>query len=256
MAGLVPGDELLAVDGTPVATAGIDAVTISLRGPAGTTVRLQVRTPAGELRGLTLTRREVAAGDVTTRVVAPGVVSIRVATFSAGAGAAVVRAVHDARAQHVRGILLDLRGDPGGLLPEAVGAASAFLDGGPVVHLAGRTVPAHTLDAAAGTADTTTPVAVLVDGGTASAAEILAGALADRGRGVVVGSRTFGKGSVQQVVPLSDGSSFELTVATYTTPGGHRVDGVGITPDVEVAADAPPSVGTGRALSVLRALGS
>lgn len=255
-AGLVPGDQLLAVDGRAVSGQGVDAVTAALRGTAGTDVRLQVRTTAGEVRSPTLTRRDVAAGDVTIATVAPGVVSIRVATFAAGAGAAVQQAVRDAQAHHTRAILLDLRGDPGGLLPEAVTAASAFLDGGPVVRLAGRTVPAHTLDATAGAADTTTPVAVLVDGGTASAAEILTGALADRGRAVVVGSRTFGKGSVQEVVPLSDGSSFELTVATYTTPAGHRVDGVGIAPDVAVAADSAPSVATDRALAVLQALGS
>jgi carboxyl-terminal processing protease len=190
---------------------------------------------------------------VTTSTDRQGITTIRIAMFSAGVGAAVQRADAQAHAAHATGIVLDLRGDPGGLLSEAVAAASVFLDGGPVVSLSGRTVPEHTLDAARG-GDTATPLAVLVDGGTASAAEILAGALQDRGRGVLVGSRTFGKGSVQQVVPLSDGSSFELTVATYRTPDGHAVDGVGIEPDVTVPASAAPSVAADRAVQLLEAL--
>lgn len=191
---------------------------------------------------------------VTSSTLADGIVAIRVPAFGAGSGEQVQAAVRAVEARHGTGIVLDLRGNPGGLLSEAVAAASAFLDGGPVVRLSGRTVPAQTLYAARG-GDTTTPVAVLVDGGTASAAEIVAGALRDRDRAVLVGSRTFGKGSVQRVVPLSDGSSFELTVATYTTPDGDPVDGVGLTPDVAVPANAPPSVATARAVDLLRALG-
>jgi carboxyl-terminal processing protease len=254
--GLVAGDQLVDVAGAPVAQQSVEAVTAALRGPTGSVVRLTVRTASGASRSVALTRRDVVAQDVTTTRLAPGIVSIRVGTFAAGTGAQVQQAVRTAEAAHVKGIVLDLRGDPGGLLDEAVAAASAFLDGGPVVHLAGRTVPATTLDAATGVADVDTPLAVLVDGGTASAAEILAGALHDRHRAVVVGSRTFGKGSVQRIVPLSDGSSFELTVATYTTADGHPVDGVGIAPDITVPAAAPPAVGTARAVALLQALAS
>jgi carboxyl-terminal processing protease len=253
VAGLVSGDQLVALAGVSVAAQSVEAVTAALRGPVGSVVRLSVATPEGVTKSLALTRRDVAAQDVSTAVIAPGIVSIRIATFTSGVGAEVQRAVRAADADHVTAIVLDLRGNPGGLLDEAVASASAFLDGGPVVHLAGRTVPAQTLDAT-GDGDTTTPMAVLVDGGTASAAEIVAGALQDRHRAVIVGSRTFGKGSVQRIVPLSDGSSFELTVATYTTPDGHLVDGVGITPDVTVAADAAPSVATARAIALLHAL--
>lgn len=248
-----PGDELLAVDGGDVSSETPDAVATALTGPAGTSVTVLVRTAGGADRTLILARSDLAVSDVSVRTGAPGVAMIRVATFSAGAGAAVQRAVVAARAAHDTGLVLDLRGDPGGLLSEAVSAASAFLDGGPVVSLSGRTVPAHTLDAAPG-GDTTTPLAVLVDGGTASAAEILAGALRDRGRGVLVGSKTFGKGSVQRVVPLSDGSSFELTVATYRTPAGDSVDGVGIRPDVAIAPTAPPLAAADLAVQLVQAL--
>ncbi len=252
-AGVQPGDQLLAVDGHDVSTQSADEVASSLTGRTGSTVQVLVRTPAGSDRSLRLVCSEVPADAVTTGTDRQGITTIRIAMFSAGVGAAVQRADAQAHAAHATGIVLDLRGDPGGLLSEAVAAASVFLDGGPVVSLSGRTVPEHTLDAARG-GDTATPLAVLVDGGTASAAEILAGALQDRGRGVLVGSRTFGKGSVQQVVPLSDGSSFELTVATYRTPDGHAVDGVGIEPDVTVPASAAPSVAADRAVQLLEAL--
>lgn len=253
-AGIRPGDAILAVDGTDVSQDSVTTVTEALSGPAGTRVAMLVRDAHGTDRTVALARGELPVSDVSSTPATAGIVSIRVATFSGGSGLQVQRAVQQATAEHAPGIVLDLRGDPGGLLSEAVTAASAFLDGGPVVHLSGRTVPQQTLDATPG-GNITTPVTVLVDGGTASAAEILAGALRDRGRAVLVGSKTFGKGSVQQVVPLSDGSSFELTVATYTTPAGHVVDGVGIAPDIAVPAVDPPSVASERALQVLRALG-
>lgn len=253
-AGIRPGDAILAVDGTDVSQESVDAVTAALSGPPDTRVAMLVRDTIGTDRTVTLARGDLPVADVSSTPATAGIVEIRVATFSGGSGAQVQRAVQKAATEHAQGIVLDLRGDPGGLLSEAVTAASAFLDGGPVVNLSGRTVPKQTLDAQLG-GDTATPVAVLVDGGTASAAEILAGALRDRGRAVLIGSRTFGKGSVQRVIPLSDGSSFELTVATYSTPNGHAVDGVGISPDIAVPATDPPSIAGQRALQVLRALG-
>jgi len=149
--------------------------------------------------------------------------------------------------------VLDLRGNPGGLLDEAVEAASAFLDGGPVVSYQRRGQPAQVLRAARG-GDTVTPVAVLVDGGTASAAEVMAGALQDRGRAVVVGTRTFGKGSVQQPIHLPGGSVAQMTVARYWTPSGRSLDGVGLEPDIEVPPGSAPSVAQQRAIEVLSGL--
>jgi carboxyl-terminal processing protease len=198
-------------------------------------------------------RVDLPTTPVTTDQIAPGIERIRIATFSKGVGAAVAAAVTSAKAAHVRGLVLDLRGNPGGLLDEAVSTASAFLDGGPVVSLHGRTVPEQTLDASRG-GDTATPLAVLVDGGTASAAEVLAGALSDRGRGVLVGSKTFGKGSVQQLTRLKDGSELEITVAEYRTPNGRVVDGVGLTPDVQVDPQADPQVASDLAVSLLQGL--
>ena len=172
--------------------------------------------------------------------------------FSRGVGDLVARALAADPADHAHGVLLDLRGDPGGLVDEAVKVAGAFLDGGRVVSYQERGA-SHVLDAARG-GDTTTPLVVLVDGGTASAAEIVAAALQDRDRAVIVGSRTFGKGSVQEPTTLSDGSAIEFTVGRYLTPSGRSIDGVGIEPDVAVPASAADSVGLARGLDVLRGL--
>lgn len=252
-AGLKVGDRVTAVAGRSVDGEDLDSVTAALRGPVGSLVAVTVLTPTGMRRSVRLERRDLPAGDVSTEALGGGLVRIRIAMFSTGTAREVRAAVAAAQAGRAHGLLLDLRGNPGGLLDEAVSAASAFLDGGPVVSLSGRSVPAKVLLAASGQA-TALPLAVLVDGGTASAAEILAGALQDRKRAVLVGSSTFGKGSVQQTVQLSDGSALEMTVASYRTPGGHVVDKVGLHPDVAVPASAEPAVAVDRARSLLAGL--
>jgi carboxyl-terminal processing protease len=252
-AGFQVGDVIASIDGVDMDGADSDTVASALRGPVGSTVQLVLLGLDGASRSVIVRRVDVSTLPVTTQLVAPGVEQIRIATFSSGVGAQVAAAVQQGRAKGITGFILDLRGNPGGLLDEAVSTASVFLDGGPVVSLHGRSVPEQTLDAALG-GDTATPLAVLVDGGTASAAEILAGALSDRGRAVLVGSKTFGKGSVQQITHLQDGSELELTVAQYRTPNGRVVDGVGITPDVKVDPQADPQVATARAVTLLQGL--
>jgi carboxyl-terminal processing protease len=158
-----------------------------------------------------------------------GITYVKIDAFTKGVGTHVREAVKGA----TDGVLLDLRGNSGGLVAEAVSVASAFLDGGLVatydVHGTQRALYADD------GGDTETPLVVLVDGGTMSAAELLSGALQDRGRAVVIGSPTFGKGSVQMPSRLADGSVAELTVGHYKLPAGRSVDGVGVEPDVEVA---------------------
>jgi carboxyl-terminal processing protease len=178
---------------------------------------------------------------------------ITVASFVRGAGRDVRTAVTRLQAAHASGVILDLRGNPGGLLDEAVETASAFLDGGPVVSYTRRAGTPVRLDAV-GTGDTALPLVVLVDGGTASAAEVVAGALQDRGRAVLVGSRTFGKGSVQEPRTLPDGSALELTIARYATPTGRSLDGVGLVPDIDIRPGSASSVAVRRGLEVLRGL--
>ncbi|MGZ6827811.1 MAG: S41 family peptidase [Mycobacteriales bacterium] len=237
-AGVQVGDELSAVDDRLTRGLAPSDVAAGLRGAPGTTVSL-VLVRGRAVRTLRLTRAQLPALEVTSTMVTRDVGRIVVPVFARGTGRQVRDAVAALRRQHATGIVLDLRGDPGGLLSEAVETASAFLDGGPVVTYTRRGERAQHLDAAAA-GDTRTPVVVLVDGGTASAAEVVTGALQDRGRAVVVGSRTFGKGSVQEPHALSDGSTLALTVARYALPSGRSVEGVGIEPDIDV-------VGTGQA---------
>jgi carboxyl-terminal processing protease len=178
---------------------------------------------------------------------------IKVSGFTKGVSGKVRDFAATARSRHLSGIVLDLRGNPGGLLDEGVKTASVFLDGGLVVTFVKRGSTPLKLAAEPG-GDTGTPLAVLVDGGSASAAEVVTGALQDRNRAVVVGSRTFGKGSVQEPTALSDGSAIEFTVGTYLTPAGRSLDGVGIRPDVAVPEGAVPAAAEAQAVEVLSGL--
>lgn len=249
-AGIRKGDRLRSVDGEKVDGQPVTDVVSLLRGDAtdaaaGTAVRL------GLQRGThawteTVRRARLSTDSVTVRELAGGITVIKIGSFTKGVGDQVRDAVREAPAGG--GIVLDLRGNSGGLVTEAVTTASAFLDGGLVAtyDVEGEQQALH---AVAG-GDTDRPLVALVDGGTMSAAELLTGALQDRGRAVVVGSRTFGKGSVQMPSRLPDGAVAELTVGHYRTPSGRGVDGRGITPDLEADEGA-----LGQAETVLGGLG-
>jgi carboxyl-terminal processing protease len=236
-AGIEAGDVLATIDSTRCTGLAVTEVVAGLRGDnvPGSNVTLGLR-HAGRLRTVTMQRATLATEAVT--VSSPdgpqGPTDIAIEAFTLGTGKQVQDAVRTAG----HGVLLDLRGNSGGLVEEAVAVASAFLDGGLVA-----TYDVHgqqqALYAAPG-GDTAAPLVVLVDGGTMSAAELLAGALQDRGRAVVVGSRTFGKGSVQMPSTLPDGSVAELTVGHYNLPDGRGVDGRGIEPDVRLTGGEDP----------------
>jgi carboxyl-terminal processing protease len=246
---LQAGDDLVAVGGVPVAGRTVAEVVTGLRGNPGSNVSVEVKRGVGTVT-TNLRRARIDEDDVSSSMLTPSIESLRIDAFTRGVGRWVRTQVRTAQRQHVQGLVLDLRDNPGGLLDEAVETASAFLAGGPVVSYKQRGSEPKVLDALGG-GNTTIPLVVLVDGGTASAAEIVAGALQDRGRAVVVGSQTFGKGSVQAPSQLSDGSALELTVGHYFTPSGRSLDGVGITPDVLVPAGSADSVVDQRALEVL-----
>ncbi|MCX4575313.1 S41 family peptidase [Streptomyces sp. NBC_01571] len=249
-AGIRVGDRLRSVDGEDVDGRPVTEVVSLLRGDAddaaaGTKVRLRLERGA-RAWSETLRRARLSTDSVTVHKLPGGATVIKVAAFTKGAGDAVRTAVEQAPRR--AGIVLDLRGNSGGLVTEAVTTASAFLDGG-LVATYDVNGEQRALHAAPG-GDTTRPLVALVDGGTMSAAELLTGALQDRGRAVVVGTRTFGKGSVQMPSALPGGSVAELTVGHYRTPSGHGVDGRGITPDLEADAGAVE-----RAETVLSGLG-
>jgi carboxyl-terminal processing protease len=234
-AGLRAGDVLVTIGSTRCTGLAVTEVVADLRGDnvPGSPVTLGLQ--RGTLSWTVAMRRATLATDaVTVRRQKDGPTVITVDAFTRGVGGQVRDAVKGSD----HGVLLDLRGNSGGLVTEAVAVASAFLDGGLVA-----TYDVHgtqqALYAASG-GDTRVPLVVLVDGGTMSAAEMLSGALQDRGRAVVIGSRTFGKGSVQMPSTLADGSVAELTVGHYRLPDGSTVDGSGITPDVLVPVGSDP----------------
>jgi carboxyl-terminal processing protease len=252
-AGLEPGDVLMEVAGLPVAGRTVADVADALWGRPGTNVTVRVE-HNGHAVTHVLSRARIRNGDVSAERIAPGVERLRVSMFTRGVSQWVRDRVHAADRAHLRGIVLDLRDDPGGLLDEAIKTSSAFLDRGLVASYVQRGSAPAALNARGPRGNVGIPLVVLVNGGTASAAEIVAGALQDRGRAVIVGSQTFGKGSVQAPDRLSDGSNIELTVGHYLTPSGRSLDGVGITPDVLLDAETAQSVLYQRAIQVLSGL--
>ncbi|WP_151775147.1 S41 family peptidase [Streptomyces abyssomicinicus] len=251
-AGLRAGDRVLTVDGRSTEGLPVTEVLARLRGAtpgeepqnAGSTVRIGLERD-GRRWSETLRRALLPTDSVTVRRTAGGATLIKVSAFTKGAGDQIRAAASEAPDD---GILLDLRGNSGGLVTEAVDAASAFLDGGLVAtyDLRGEQRALH----AERGRSTSGPLVVLVDSGTMSAAELVTGALQDRGRAVVVGSRTFGKGAVQMPTELPGGSVAELTVGHYRTPSGRGVDGEGIMPDLVAGPNAEE-----RAERVLTGLG-
>ncbi|MFF3289838.1 S41 family peptidase [Streptomyces sp. NPDC003023] len=244
-AGIEVGDRLLGIAGRDVSRRPVTEVVALLRGADGTAVTLDLERD-GRRWSETLTRAVLTTETVTVDRLPGGSVVIRVSSFTKGSGERVRKAVRGA--PEGAGVLLDLRGNDGGLVSEAVTAASAFLDGGLIATYDVRGEQ-RALYAEQG-GDTERPVVTLVDAGTMSAAELVTGALKDRGRAVTVGTRTFGKGSVQMPSRLPDGSVAELTVGHYRTPSGHSVDDSGITPDLVTGEGAEK-----RAQTVLSGLG-
>jgi carboxyl-terminal processing protease len=241
-AGIDRGDFILAVDGRSIAGVNSEVATNRIKGPAGTTVDLRVFTP-GDARDRTVTlkreRIEVPVARGRMKVVDGHKIGVvELFAFSDGAHALLAREIKKLRAQGAEAIVLDLRGNGGGLLLEAVGVSSLFIEDGEIVSVRGRHRAEQTHDAQGDAIlPKGVPVAVLVDGGSASASEIVTGALRDRGRATVVGTRTFGKGLVQEVEHLSNGGVLDLTVANYYLPNGETISTKGIKPEVRAVDD-------------------
>lgn len=238
-AGLNPGDLILAVDGESVEGMAVDKVMRKLRGPVGSKTILSIRRDdRDEAWTYTLLRSWIRIAPLEHRSLKPGIEYIRIKSFARR----VATDLESLLGRHTpqRGLVLDLRGNPGGLFDEAVGVCDLFLDSGLIVSAhgrGGRLVDRQTAHKNGTQANYR--LAILIDHGSASAAEVVAGALHDRGRARLFGSRSYGKGSVQSMIDLSDGSGLKLTVARYVTPSGARIDGKGIEPDVPIsAADA------------------
>ena len=240
-AGVRRGDFILSVNGKSIAGVGSDVATSRIKGPAGTSVELSVLTPGeGEPRDVEVKRERIEVPVATGRIVERdgkkiGVVELL--SFSSGAHGILRREVDEVLGKGADGIVLDLRGNGGGLLSEAQLVASVFIEDGRIVSTRGRSRPERVLDAEGDAIDEDIPVVVLVDGGSASASEIVTGALRDRNRATVVGTRTFGKGLVQELKPLSNGGVLDITVANYYLPGGKTISKAGIKPAVRAEDD-------------------
>lgn len=231
-AGVVPGDAVVSVDGEEVADLSLDEVAQRILGEEGTEVTVGILPESGELRELTLTRAKIDLPALDYRL--DGDVGIlQLLSFTGGVAERLREAVDDLERQGARGFVLDMRGNPGGALQESVDVSNVFLDGGVVVTYRDRDGNEEAFEAT-DSVGTELPLVVLVDQGSASASEIVAAAVQDRDRGTVVGTATYGKGSVQQVFGLSDGSAVKLTVATYFTPSGREIGAEGVEPDVLV----------------------
>jgi carboxyl-terminal processing protease len=239
-AGLRSGDVIVKVDGKPVAGLGLQQVVDRIRGRVGTTLTLTVRDPGtDENRKLSLTRAEVTLESVTFHLLPEGQLAhVRIATFSRGVSSQLGQALQAIGKDGARGLVLDLRNDPGGLLEEAVGVASRLLKGGSVLLEKDARGRRTTVPTQKGLPLCSLPMVVLVNRGTASAAEIVSGALQDAGRATLVGEKTFGTGTVLKEFPLSDGSALMVAVEEWLTPKGRTIWHEGIAPDVAVALPA------------------
>ncbi len=235
VAGLAPGDRIEAVDGWSTRERPLSDLQGKLTGPPGSSVALRWRSPGeDEPRSARLVRAWIRPRAVTGRRFRSNGY-LRIPRFDERTAKDVLAVLADLRGpEPIGGLVLDLRVNPGGLLESATRVADLWLDRGSIVVTEGRNRPVEAVEARAEGTEPNYPVAVLVDEETASAAEILAGALKDRGRARLFGRRTFGKGTVQTLIELEDGSALKLTVARYFTPGGHSIDGRGIPPDEEV----------------------
>ena len=241
-AGIKQGATITAVNGESIAGQSAEIATAKIKGPPGTSVRLTLLEPDGKgRRTLEVERERITVPTVETKLETVdgkklGVVEL--ISFSPGAHGEVRAAIEKLRARGARGIVLDVRGNGGGLLREAVLVASTFVEDGAVVSTDGRNRGRRTFTAEGEALDPKLPLVVLVDGGSASASEIVAGALRDRGRATLVGEMTFGMGVFQEVLPLSYGGALDLSVGRYYLPSGEDVGTKGIVPEVK-ARDKP-----------------
>lgn len=235
-AGIRPGDLIVAIDGSSLRDLSPSIAASKLRGPAGSAIELTVLRGRGDTPfNISMTRDSIEVDSVRFQRVDAELGYLRIAQFQEGTGDAFSQALDALLRDGLAGLVIDLRNNPGGLVQSAVSVASTLLDGHTVVYTEGRLPNANQLlSAELGDRLDGAPVVVLINGGTASAAEIVAGALQDNRRAVVIGTRSFGKGSVQTIIPIDDQRALKLTTARYFTPNGRSIQADGIHPDIVI----------------------
>ena len=236
-AGLMPGDLILQLDETPVRGMSLSDAVESMRGEPGSTIKLLVLKKGESVpQDITITRKIIKVASVRQRFLEEGYGYLRIAQFQSGTGSEVEKAIDDLKEEgNLTGLVIDLRNNPGGVLQSAVDVSDFFVSEGLIVYTSGR-ISNTDVRFIASTPDSLegVPIVVLVNEGTASASEIVAGALQDHGRAVIMGTHTFGKGSVQTILPLNDEKAIKLTTALYYTPNGRSIQAEGIIPDIRV----------------------
>ena len=233
--GVQAGDQIILIEKDPTKDMSLQDVVKKLRGKPGTKVKISVRREGEkELLDFTITRQIIRIKSVRSKMLPEDIAYIRVRSFQNGTSREVLGALSTLKDEGAKALVLDLRNNPGGLLSQAVSVSDIFLEAGSlIVYTKGRmTDQEHRFTSTHEAQGGEIPMAVLVNAGSASASEIVAGALQDLERAKLIGVKTFGKGSVQTVVPLSDGSGLRLTTALYFTPKGRRIQGEGIEPDI------------------------
>jgi len=257
-AGLLPGDQIVRIDDQDIG-ADLAGAIARMRGSSGSVVKLSVLRPAtGQTLDFSLRRAKVEVHSVAQQSLEPGYGYLRITGFSETTSDDVNHAIARLKRDNpggIKGLVLDLRNNPGGVLEAGVAVADAFLNDGVIVTADGRTPDARfEMDATPGDVIDGAPLVVLVNGGSASASEIVAGALKDHGRAELIGHKTYGKGSVQTVMPLTHGGAVKLTTSRYFTPSGASIHGKGIVPDIvaQGAEDPPAELLTGKNSSSLQ----
>ncbi len=236
-AGILAGDVILKLDGTAIRGLNLNEAVEIMRGPKGSEITVSIGRPGEqEPFDLTLVRDTIRVASVRERWLEPGFAYLRISQFQQKTGEDVKASIEKLMAeQPLKGLVLDLRNNPGGVLGASVDVAGLFMESGNVVYTEGRlSNAAQNYAAAAGDLTDGTPLVVLINRGSASASEIVAGALQDHARGVVMGTQSFGKGSVQTVLPISESRAVKLTTARYFTPNGRSIQAEGIKPDIVV----------------------
>jgi carboxyl-terminal processing protease len=239
-AGLKPGDLITHLDGDPVQGMTLPEAVEKMRGPVSSEIKLTIRREGREPFDVKLIRATIKIQSVRSHLEGDNIAYIRITTFNEQTDVGLNNAMKNLKQQaggKLLGVVLDLRNDPGGLLDQAVAVADAFLEKGEIVSTRGRrSEDAQRYNARPGDIAAGLPVAVLINGGSASASEIVAGALQDHHRAILLGTRSFGKGSVQTIIPLPGHGAMRLTTARYYTPSGRSIQAKGIDPDIVVEA--------------------
>jgi carboxyl-terminal processing protease len=236
-AGLKAGDIILEIDGVSALDISLEEAVSKIRGPKGKAVELTILHKDSQApEKVTIVRGTIPLISVKVKELEPGYLHVRLTDFKANTTEDLHRKLGEYTAnRELKGIVLDLRNNPGGLLNQAISVTDTFLRDGLIVYTQGRDPKSRKDELASRqSTDVTCPVVVLINSGSASASEIVAGALQDRKRAILVGEKTFGKGSVQTIMPLSDGSAVKLTIALYYTPNGRSIQAEGIDPDLEL----------------------